>query len=166
MKCSLGISDFLEEISSLFYSVVFLYFFALRKTFLPLLAILWNSTFKWVYLSFSPLLLTSFLISAVCKAFSDNHFAFLHFFFFEMVLITASCTMLGTSIHSSLGTLSIRSNPLNLFKGHGGEFWKNMDCWRREWQASSSFLPWEAHKQYERQNDMILKDEIPRSMGV
>ena len=29
MKCSFGISDFLEEISSLFHSVVFLYFFAL-----------------------------------------------------------------------------------------------------------------------------------------
>jgi len=29
MKCSLGISDFLEEISSLSHSVVFLYFFAL-----------------------------------------------------------------------------------------------------------------------------------------
>src|SRR5574341_1184543 len=29
MKCSLGISDFLEEISSLSNSVVFLYFFAL-----------------------------------------------------------------------------------------------------------------------------------------
>ena len=29
MNCSLGISDFLEEISSLSHSVVFLYFFAL-----------------------------------------------------------------------------------------------------------------------------------------
>jgi len=29
MKCSFGISSFLEEISSLFYSAVFLYFFAL-----------------------------------------------------------------------------------------------------------------------------------------
>ena len=29
MKCSFGISDFLEEISSLSYSVVSLYFFAL-----------------------------------------------------------------------------------------------------------------------------------------
>ena len=29
MKCSLGISNFLEEISSLFHSAVFLYFFAL-----------------------------------------------------------------------------------------------------------------------------------------
>ena len=29
MKCSLGISDFLEEISSLSHCIVFLYFFAL-----------------------------------------------------------------------------------------------------------------------------------------
>ena len=29
MKCSLGISNFLEEISSISHSVVFLYFFAL-----------------------------------------------------------------------------------------------------------------------------------------
>ena len=29
MKCSLGISNFLEEISSLSHSIVFLYFFAL-----------------------------------------------------------------------------------------------------------------------------------------
>jgi len=29
MKCFLGISDFLEEISSLSHSIVFLYFFAL-----------------------------------------------------------------------------------------------------------------------------------------
>ena len=61
MKCSLGISHFLEEISSLSHSVVFLYFFALieRKAFLSLLTILWNSAFKWVYLSFSPLPLAS-----------------------------------------------------------------------------------------------------------
>ena len=32
------------------------------------------------------------------------HFAFLHFFFLGMVLITASCTMSQTSIHSSSGT--------------------------------------------------------------
>ena len=33
------------------------------------------------------------LASAVCKASSDNHFAFLHFFFLGMVLIPACCTM-------------------------------------------------------------------------
>ena len=39
MKCSLGISSFLEEISSLSYSIVFLYFFALitEEHFLSLL---------------------------------------------------------------------------------------------------------------------------------
>ena len=57
MKCSLGISNFLVEISSLSHAIVFLYFFALitEESFLSLLAILWNSAFKWVYLSFSPL---------------------------------------------------------------------------------------------------------------
>ena len=41
MKCFFGISNFLEEISSLSHSVAFLYFFAwlLRKAFLSLLAI-------------------------------------------------------------------------------------------------------------------------------
>ena len=108
MKCSLDISNFLEEISSLSHSVVFLYFFALitDKVFLSLLAILWNSAFKWVYLSFSPLPFAFLLFTAVFKASSDNHFAFLHFFFLGMVLIPASCTMSRTSIYSSSVTLS------------------------------------------------------------
>ena len=37
-----------------------------RKAFLSLLAILWNSAFKWVYLSFSALPLASLLFSAIC----------------------------------------------------------------------------------------------------
>ena len=69
---------------------------SLRKVFLSLLAILWNSEFKWVCLSFFPLLLAS-LLSALCKASSDSHFALLHFFFLGMVLITASCTKSWTS---------------------------------------------------------------------
>ena len=48
---------------------------SLRKAFLYLLAILWNSAFKWVYISFSTLPFASFLFSAICKASSDNHFA-------------------------------------------------------------------------------------------
>ena len=87
---------------------------SLRKAFLSLLAILWNSEFRWVYLSFSPLPFISLLFWAICKAPRDNQFAFLHFFFLGMVLITAFCTMLWTFVHSSSGTLS-RSNPLNLF---------------------------------------------------
>ena len=53
---------------------------SLSKAFLCLLAILWNSTFKWIYLSFSPLPFTSLLFSTICKTSSDNHFAFLHSF--------------------------------------------------------------------------------------
>jgi len=79
---------------------------SLRKAFLPLLVILWNFAFRWVYLSFSPLLFTSLLFSAICKASSDNCFDFLHFCFLGMVLITASCTMSRTYIHNSSGTLS------------------------------------------------------------
>ena len=54
MKISLGISNFLEEISSLSHSLfssISLHW-SLRKVFLSFLAILLNSAFKWVYLSF------------------------------------------------------------------------------------------------------------------
>ena len=56
--------------------------------------------------SFSPLPFPDLLFSAICKASLGNHFASLHFFFLGMVLITTSCTMLQTSLHSSSGTLS------------------------------------------------------------
>ena len=87
----------------LFSSISF--HWSLRKAFLSLFSILWNSAFKWVYLSFSPLPLAFFLFSAVCKASSDNHFTFLHFFFLGMVLIRVSCTISRTSTHSSSGNL-------------------------------------------------------------
>ena len=53
---------------------------SLRKAFLSLFPILWISVFKWVYISFSPLLFTSLLFTAICKASSDNHFAFWIYF--------------------------------------------------------------------------------------
>ena len=59
----------------------------LKKAFLSLLAILWNSAFKWEYLSSPPLLFTSLLFTAICKASSDSRFAYLHFFFLGMVLL-------------------------------------------------------------------------------
>jgi len=92
MKLPLHISSFLEEISSLFYYIfpsISLYQ-SFKKGFLSLLAILWNSAFSWVYLSFSPLSFMSLILSGICKVSSDNHFAFLHFFFFGIILVTAS----------------------------------------------------------------------------
>ena len=63
----------------------------------------------------SPLLFASLLFSVICKTSLDNHFAFLHFFFFGMVLVTASYTTLWISVHSSSSTLSTRYDPLNIF---------------------------------------------------
>ena len=84
---------------------------SLRKAFLSLPDVLWNSAFRWVYLSFSPLPFISLLFLSS----TDNTFTFLHLFFLERVLVTACSTMLWTSVHSSSGTLSIRFSPLNLF---------------------------------------------------
>ena len=64
----------------LFSSISFQW--SLRKAF-SVLAVMWNSAFRWVDIFFSPLPLTSFLFSAICKASSDNQFAFLHCFFLE-----------------------------------------------------------------------------------
>ena len=103
------ISNFLKEISSLSHSTIFLYFFALfaQEGFLisPCysleLCIQMGISFLFSFaFSFSS-------FSAICKASSDNHFAFLHFFF--LVLVSASCTMLQTSVHSSSGTLSCQT---------------------------------------------------------
>ena len=68
------VSNFPDKISSL--SSISLHR-SLGKAFLSLLAILCNYAFKWVYLSFSAL--TSLLFTAICKASSDSHSAFLHF---------------------------------------------------------------------------------------
>ena len=81
----------------LFFSSISLHW-SLRKVFLPLLAILWNSAFRWDYLSFSLLLFAFLLFTAICKASPDSHFAFLHFFSMGMVLIPVSCTMSQTSV--------------------------------------------------------------------
>ena len=78
----------------------------LRKAFLSLLTLPWNSAFKRVYLSFSHLLFISLLFTAIFKASSDSHFTFLHLFFLGMVLIPASCTVSWTFTHNSSGTLS------------------------------------------------------------
>ena len=40
------------------------------------------------------------------KPSKTNHLSLLHFFFFGIILITAFCTVLWTSVHSSSGTLS------------------------------------------------------------
>ena len=107
MKCSLGISNFLEETSSLSHSIIFLYFFPLitEEGFLifpcysPELCIEISIPFLFsIALSFSS-------FHSYCKDSSDSHFAFLHFFSMGMVLIPVSCTVSQTSpsiVHQAL----------------------------------------------------------------
>ena len=106
--CSLGISHFFEEISSLSHSTVFLYFFSLNTEegclISPCYSLDLCIQMRMSFLFSFAFSFSSFL--SFCKSSSDNHFAFLHFFFLKMILIPASCTMSQTSIHSSSGTLS------------------------------------------------------------
>ena len=104
MKCSPGIFNFLEEISCLSHSVVFLYFLVLiaEEGFLISPCSSLELCIQMLICSFSPLLFTSLPFTAICKASSDSHFAFLHFFSMGMVLILVSCTMSRTSVHQAL----------------------------------------------------------------
>ena len=92
MKYSLGIFNFLEEISSLSHPIVFLYFFApiteegflISPCYSLELCIRMSTSFIFSFV---------FPFFSICKASWDNHFAFLHFFFLGMVLFTASCSV-------------------------------------------------------------------------
>ena len=112
MKCPLVALIFLKRslvFPILLFSSVSLHW-SLKKAFLSLLASLWNSAFRCLYLSFSPWFFTSLLSTAICKASPDSHFAFLHFFSMGMVLIPIFCTMSRTSFHRS----SAHRNLVNL----------------------------------------------------
>ena len=111
-KCSLGISNFLEEISSLVFSSISLHR-SLRKA-LSLLVILWNSAVRWVYVSFSPfpllLIFSQLFVMPPQATILPFYISFLGYGFYHHLLYKVT-----TSVHSSSGTMSIRSNPLNLF---------------------------------------------------
>ena len=108
--------SFLEEICSLSHSIVFLYFFVLITE----EGFLFSPCYSFelcIQMGMSFLFSFAFCFSSFHSCFEGllrQPFAFLHFIFLGMVLITASCTMSQTSFLSSSGTLSIRSNPLNL----------------------------------------------------
>ena len=85
MKWFLGISNFLDEISSLLHFVAFLYFFALLAPEGFLLSPCYS--LEWCIQILIAFLFSSLLFTAICKGSSDSHFAFLHLCFFGMVLI-------------------------------------------------------------------------------
>ena len=83
MKCSVDISDFLEEVSSLSHSVVFLYFFALISEEGFLISPCYSLE-VCIQMGISFLFSFAFhflLFTATCKAYSDSHFGFFAFLF-------------------------------------------------------------------------------------
>ena len=93
VKYSLNSSNFLEEIFNLSHSIVFPLFLCTVHWRRPsYLSLLFSTTLDSVGYIFLFLLRFLLLFSVICKASSDNYFAFLHFFFLGMVLVTASCT--------------------------------------------------------------------------
>jgi len=82
MKWSLGISDFLEEISSLSHSIVFLFLCIDHwGGFLISLCYSLELCNQMDIYFLSPLPFTSLFFWTTCKASSDNHFAFFISFF-------------------------------------------------------------------------------------
>ena len=97
----------------LLFSFISLHF-SFKKA-LSLLAFLRNSVFNWGYLSLSSLRFCFSSFLSYLWIHLRQALYFLTFLSFGMVLFTASCTMIIDSVHSFLGTLSTRYNPLNIF---------------------------------------------------
>ena len=110
--------NFLEEISSPSHWVVSLLFLCInhwgRLSYLSLLFLGTLHSNGYIF-PFSPLPLASLLFSAIHKASSDNHFCLFAFLFLGDGLDPCLLFNVTNSLHSSSGTQSIRSNPLNLF---------------------------------------------------
>ena len=113
----LGIANFLQRslfFPILLFSSIFLHWL-LRKALLSFLAILWNSAFKWVYLSFSPLPFTSLLSQLFARPPQTTILPFCISFSWRLswFLSPVQCHKPPSTVHQAL--LSIRSSPLNLF---------------------------------------------------
>ena len=78
---------------------------SLKKTFLSLHAIVWNSAFRWGYLSFSHCLSLLFFSKIFVRSPQTNVLPFC--FLLGMVLITPSYTMSWSSAHSSVALQGI-----------------------------------------------------------
>ena len=119
----LDISNFPKETSSLSPSVVFLYFHSsLKKA--VLLSLLFFGTLHLVLCTFPFPPCFSLLSSAVCKASSNNHFAFLLFFplgWFCLLLPVQYCGPPSTDLQAH-GLLDLipwiySSPPLSIYRG-------------------------------------------------
>ena len=100
--------------SVIFMILITVLYSSLSKVFLSLLAVLWNSAFRWYIFPFLLCFLLLFFSQLFVRP-SQTTILPCCISFGGMVLVTISCTMLQTSICHSSGTLFIRSNLLDLF---------------------------------------------------
>ena len=98
----------------------------LKKVSSPL-AILWITLHSDGHLSVSPLPFTSLLFSAICKSSSDNYLVFCISFSWGLFWLPSPVQYYEPTSYSSSGTLSIRSNPLNILSfplyNHKAFYW-------------------------------------------
>ena len=51
-------------------------------------------------------------------------------------------------------------------RGHSGEFWQNVIHWRRKWQTTSVYLPWEPHELYKRTKKLLYLKMSPPDLKM
>ena len=171
MKCSLGISNFLEEISSLSHSVVFLYFFALitEEGFLispcyslelciqmgifPFLLCFWLLFFSQLFVRPPQTAILIFCIS-FCWGWSCS-------------LSPVQCHEPPSIVHQAL---SIRSSPLNLLQLYGiskefliNYFWE-VTC--REKYGNSNMETFYSSYFKNKLLNEIITDKLEKILGI
>ena len=133
MKCSLGISSFLEEISSLpilLFPSISLHC-SFKKAFLLFFAVFWNSIQLGISFTFSLAISLLFFSQLFVNLFrqpsasSDNHVAFLHYSLFGLVLVITyccsvaqSCPTLCDPVNCSMPGFPILHNLLEFAQTH------------------------------------------------
>ena len=85
-------------------------------------------------------------------------FALLHFVLQGQICLLLQVSLDFLLLHSS--PLWWQGHPRRM--GHCGEFWQNVVHWRREWQTTSVFLPWDPHEQYEKAKRCDTERWTPR----
>ena len=98
----------------------------------------WPGEFLFQY----PIILPFYTVHGVLKA------RILMWFAFPFSSGPHSVTQITALSNSMKLSHAVWGHPR--WAGHGGEAWQNVVHWRREWQTTSVFLPWEPHEQYEK----------------
>ena len=100
------------------------------KAFLSLLVILWNSAFSWIYLS--PLPFSSQLFVKLSRT---TTFAFLHFFFGEMVFVITSLHFYEPPAHKLENNNTKEVLSLFIECSRPPIRLPSLGIWQREWES-------------------------------